>query len=167
MLACQSEEGLAKTQDERNRILKASHMLLLHNCNTPEKLIERAGKHKQINAGWSIRDQEGTGYGTLHMSDEYIIPPDEARRLEVGECFVIVNGAAYKGHVKPVEVDAINLNNAKAYIEQEAQRSAAAQAPTQAILPMRALDDDDQTINQTQEHDDDQEQSGDDAPDLL
>jgi hypothetical protein len=51
MLACQSEEGLAKTADERNRILKTSHMLILHTSNAPEKLIERAGKHKAVNAG--------------------------------------------------------------------------------------------------------------------
>ncbi len=167
MLACQSEEGLAKSQDERNRILKASHMLLLHNCNTPEKLIERAGKHKHINAGWSVRDQEATGYSTVHMSDEYIVPPDDVRRLEIGECFVIASGAAYKVHVKPVELDATSLNNAKAFLEQEAQHSPATQAPTEAIPPVRALDDADQANNQTQEHDNDQEQSGDDAPDLL
>ncbi len=105
MLACQSEEGLAKTQDERTRILKTSHMLILHTSNAPEKLIERAGKHKQVNAGWSIRDQEGTGYGTVSMKEEYLIPPDEARRLDVGECFVIAKGYGYKVRVAPIQTD--------------------------------------------------------------
>lgn len=123
MLACQSEEGLAKTQDERNRILKTSHMLLLHTSNAPEKLIERAGKHKAVNTGWSMHSEEGTGYATVNMKDEYIIPPDDARRLNVGECFVIAQGYGYKVHVAPIQTDAASLADAQEFIEQEARSS--------------------------------------------
>ena len=121
LLTSQSEEGLAKTHDERTRILKTSHMLILHTCNEPERLIERAGMHKQVNAGWSVQDQEGTGHGTLRLTDEYIIPPDDARRLDVGECFVIVRGQGYKVHVAPMQVDTASLHDAEAFIRQEAE----------------------------------------------
>ncbi len=127
MLISQSEEGLAKTLDERSRILKTSHMLILHTCNTPAKLVERAGKYKQVNAGWSMRDQEGTGFGTAHMSDEYIVPPDDARRLDIGECFVIVQGYGYKVRVAPLRVDETSLKDAQGFIEQEAALSVAPQ----------------------------------------
>jgi len=170
MLACQSEEGLAKSQDERNRILKASHMLILHSCSSPEKLIERAGKHKTVNAGWSIRDQEGTGYGTLHMQDEYIIPSDDARRLDVGECFVIVQGAAYKVHVAPMKLDPASLADAQVYIEQQARSNdIAGQASTPSQEEANMLPTLSGEVNQPiviQEYDD-QQQSRLDEPDLL
>ena len=170
MLACQSEEGLAKSQDERNRILKASHMLILHSCSSPEKLIERAGKHKTVNAGWSIRDQEGTGYGTLHMQDEYIIPSDDARRLDVGECFVIVQGAAYKVHVAPMKLDPVSLADAQVYIEQQARSNdIAGQASTPSQEEANMLPTLSGEVNQPiviQEYDD-QQQSRLDEPDLL
>ena len=170
MLACQSEEGLAKSQDERNRILKASHMLILHSCSSPEKLIELAGKHKTVNAGWSIRDQEGTGYGTLHMQDEYIIPPDDARRLDVGECFVIVQGAAYKVHVAPMKLDPASLADAQVYIEQQARSNdIAGQASTPSQEEANMLPTLSGEVNQPiviQEYDD-QQQSRLDEPDLL
>jgi Type IV secretion-system coupling protein DNA-binding domain len=159
MLACQSEEGLAKTQDERNRILKTSHMLILHTSNAPESLIERAGKHKQVNAGWSRQGEEATGYGTLSMKDEYIIPPDEARRLNVGECFVIAQGYGYKVHVAPVQIDAASLEQAQVYIEQEARDNNAVQA-----MPHGDALEQTQS-NPTQENNG--QQSGLNAPDLL
>jgi hypothetical protein len=121
MLACQSEEGLAKSQDERNRILKTSHLLILHTSNAPEKLIERAGTYKAIATGWNTHDEEGTGFGTVRMTDEYLVPPDEVRRLEVGECFVIAQGTAYKTHVSPVRLDDASLVSARALLQQETQ----------------------------------------------
>ncbi len=160
MLACQSEEGLAKTQDERNRILKTSHMLILHTSNAPEKLVERAGKHKTVNAGWSMQGEEGTGFGTVRMQEEYIIPPDEARRLNVGEAFVIAQGYGYKVHVAPVQIDPASLADAQAYIEQEAR----ANDNVQATTPPDAQE---QIQTNTTQENDDQRQSGPREPDLL
>jgi len=123
LLACQSEEGLAKTQDERTRILKTSHLLILHTCNAPEKLIERAGKHKEVNARWSMRGEEGTDHATVSMEDRYLIPPDEARRLNIGECFVIAQGYGYKVRVAPIQMDATSLANAEAYLVQQVRNA--------------------------------------------
>jgi hypothetical protein len=154
MLACQSEEGLAKTQDERTRILKTSHLLILHTCNAPERLIERAGTHKQITTGWSMRGEEGTGYATVNMRDEFIIPSDEARRLNVGECFVIAQGYGYKVHIAPIQTDPASLAEAEAEIAQE--------EATTSHLPI----DYGQQTKPSQE-DDDQRQSGTGELDLL
>ena len=169
MLACQSEEGLAKTQDERTRILKTSHMLILHTSNAPEKLIERAGKHKEVNAGWSRQGEEATGFGTVSMKEEYIIPPDEARRLNVGECFVIAQGYGYKVHVAPVQTDPASLADAQMYIEQEARGNKAAQASTPRKEHEAATPTGSQEQNQTNpiQENDGQEQNSTSAPDLL
>jgi len=105
-------------------------MLILHTCNTPEKLVARAGKYKKVQTGWSVRDREGTGYGTVHLSDEYLVPPDEARRLDVGECFVIVKGSGYKVRVAPLQIDKASVENAEAFIEQEAMYSTVTQPLT-------------------------------------
>jgi hypothetical protein len=167
MLACQSEEGLAKTQDERNRILKTSHMLILHTSNAPEKLIERAGTHKTVNAGWSMQGEQGTGYGTVRMKDEFLIPPDDARRLGVGECYVIAQGYGYKVHIAAIQTDPASLADAEAYIEEQAHSNDAtkqAATPSQkpeATTPI-APGDENQTEGQTN-----QEQSEPDDPDLL
>jgi hypothetical protein len=153
MLACQSEEGLAKTLDERTRILKTSHLLILHTCNAPEKLVERAGKHQTITTGWSLHGEEGTGYGTISLREDYLIPPDAARRLAVGECFVIAQGAAYKVHVAPIQTDPASLAQAQAYLEQQASN----QAATEDATPLS---------QQPQEHDG-QEQADTGELDLL
>ena len=167
MLTSQSEEGLAKTLDERNRILKTSHLLILHTCNAPERLIERAGRYKQVSTGWSMHNEEGTGYGTVHMTDEYIVPPDEARRLDVGECFVIVGGYGYKVRVAPIRIDDVSLREAQAFIEQETALSAS----TQATLYSSEHETQHLTFandaSQSSQNDDNAQQSSYDAPDLL
>ncbi len=163
MLTSQSEEGLAKTQDERTRILKTSHILILHTCNTPEKLVERAGKYKQIHTGWSVRDQEGTGYGMVHMSDEYIVPPDEARRLDVGECFVIAKGSGYKVRVAPLQIDRTSVENAEAFIEQEAVFN----ATTQPLEPSSKGETPVPPFTGLQRLDNNEHQKGQSEPDKL
>lgn len=162
MLACQSEEGLAKTQDERNRILKTSHMLILHTCNAPEKLTQRAGSRKEVVARWSMRGEEGTNHATVSMEDRFMIPPDEARRLNVGECFVIAQGYAYKVHVAPVQIAPASLADAQTYLEQQAARTVVVEMPTQSQspeVPTPTVVDADQDANEGP--------SGTTSPDLL
>jgi len=167
MLTSQSEEGLAKTLDERSRILKTSHLVILHTCNAPERLIERAGRYKQIRTGWSMRNEEGTGYGTVHMTDEYIVPPDEARRLEVGECFVIVGGYGYKVRVAPIRADDASLREAQAFIEQETVLSASTQSPLQGSEHETQRFTLANGASQASQNDDNAQKSSYDAPDLL
>ncbi len=119
LLSSQSQQGLAKTQDERDRILGTAHTLILHTCNAPERLIERAGKHKQVHAGWSVRDQAGTGYGTMQLQDEYVVPPDHVRRLNVGEVYVIANGYGQQGRVAPLDVPPEAMRQALAFLDAE------------------------------------------------
>lgn len=103
-LSSQSEQGLAQTQDEQKRILGTAHTLILHTCNAPEQLVARAGKRMQVQKGWSVLNQEETRYGTMHLQEAYVVPPDSVRRLDVGEAYIIVNGRAEKVCIAPVAV---------------------------------------------------------------
>ncbi|HET8844326.1 MAG TPA: TraM recognition domain-containing protein [Ktedonobacteraceae bacterium] len=106
VLSSQSEQGLAKNQDERARILGTAHTVFLHTCSAPEPFIARAGMHKQVRAGWSVHDQTGTGYGTMQLQEEYLISPDEVRRLQTGEVYLIANGQGQKARIAPLHVEA-------------------------------------------------------------
>ncbi len=119
LLSSQSQQGLARTQDERDRILGTAHTLILHTCNAPERLIERAGKHKQVRAGWSVRDQAGTGYGTMQLQDEYVVPPDDVRRLDVGEVYLIANGYGQQGRVAPLKLSPEVMRQAFDFLDSE------------------------------------------------
>jgi hypothetical protein len=56
------------------------------------------------------------------MKDKYIIPPDEARRLNAEEYFVIAQGYDYKVYTAPVHINAASLEQAQVYIEQQAHK---------------------------------------------
>ena len=107
------------------------------------------------------------GYGTVHMTDEYIVPPDKARRLDVGECFVIVGGYGYKVRVAPLQIDDAGLREAQAFIEQETALSAS----TQATLHSSEHETQHLTLandaSQFSQNDDNAQQSSYDAPNLL
>lgn len=127
-LSSQSEQGLAKTPDEQNRILGTSHTLILHTCNAPERLVARAGKRVQVRRGWSVLNQEGTGYGTMQLQEEYVVPPDSVRRLDVGEAYIIVNGHGEKVCIAPVEVTPAQQEAAVQFLLLEEQAAASSQA---------------------------------------
>lgn len=123
LLSSQSQQGLARTQDERDRILGTAHTLILHTCNAPERLIERAGKHKQVRAGWGVRDQAGTGYGTIQLQEEYVVPPDYVRRLGVGEVYLIANGYGQHGRVAPLNIPPEAMRQALEFLDTEEAKS--------------------------------------------
>jgi hypothetical protein len=135
LLSSQSEQGIAKTPDERNRILGTAHTLILHTCNAPERFIERAGKHKQVRTGWSVLNQAGTGHATMQLQEEYLIPPDEARRLETGEVFLIANGQSQKARIAPLMISQEQRTEAVAFLASE-EAAADQPQPETASLSM-------------------------------
>ncbi len=116
-----------------------------------------------------MHNEEGTGYGTVHMTDEYIVPPDEARRLDMGECFVIISGYGYKVHVAPIRVDDASLRAAQDFIKQETTLSV--NASTQATSHSSEHNTERLTrandASQDSQKDDKSQQNGYDAPDRL
>ena len=127
-LSCQSEQGLAQTPQEQARILGTAHTLILHTCNDPERLVARAGKRMQVQKGWSVLNQEETRYGTMHLQEAFVVPPDSVRRLDVGEAYIIVNGHAEKMGVAPVTISPTQQEAANAFLLAE-ERAARKQAP--------------------------------------
>jgi hypothetical protein len=139
LLSSQSEQGIAKTPDERSRILGTAHTLILHTCNAPEHLIERAGKHKQVRTGWSVLNEAGTGYATMQLQEEYLIPPDEVRRLQTGEVFLIANGQSQKARIAPLIISLEQKAAAYAFLANE-EAANEQQAPPPIPEPPREAD---------------------------
>jgi hypothetical protein len=117
-----------------------------------------------------VRGGEGTGYATMSMKEEYLIPPDDARRLNVGECYVIAQGSGYKVHVAAIQTDTASLADAEAYIGEQARSiNATAKRPTPSLKERETpptAPGSEKHRNPTQTNDD-QQQRGTDDPDLL
>lgn len=127
ILSSQSQEGLAATQNERERILGTAHTLILHTNNLPERLVARAGKRRQVDQRWNVLNRRDTGYGSVQLHEGPIIPPDSVRRLDIGETYIIVNGNAHKVCIAPVEIAPERLREALRFLEEEERATAEGQ----------------------------------------
>jgi Type IV secretion-system coupling protein DNA-binding domain len=137
-LSSQSQEGLAATQNERDRILGTAHTLILHTSNSPERIVVRAGKNKQVNQRWNVLNQQHTGSGTVQLQDDNLIPPDNVRRLDIGEAYIIVNGYAHKVCIAPVEITPERLQDAFRFLEEEEQAAVTLQ-PDSKSTPLSGV----------------------------
>jgi type IV secretion system coupling TraD/TrwB family protein len=134
-LSSQSQEGLAATQNERDRILGTAHTLILHTSNSPERIVIRAGKSKQVSQRWNVLNRQSTGAGTVQLLDDNMIPPDNVRRLDVGEAYIIVKGYAQKVCIAPVEITPEGLRGAFQFIEEE-ERATVTHRPDSKSTPL-------------------------------
>lgn len=99
VVTAQSYAGMGADAD---RILGAAAGLVIHQCADPERLLPRAGQSVsfQRRVGFAERGmgagarEYAVGEGTLSASEELKIHADLVKRLQPGECFVIVGGAA-------------------------------------------------------------------------
>jgi len=137
-LSSQSQEGLAATQNERDRILGTAHTFILHTSNSPEKLVDRAGKNKQVNQRWNVLNRQVTGHGSVQLQDENLIPPDAVRRLGIGETYIIINGNSYKVCIAPVEISEDRLREAFQFLEEEERATAEKQPEPNPTQPPEA-----------------------------
>jgi TraM recognition site of TraD and TraG len=135
ILSSQSQQGLAATQNERDRILGTAHTLILHTCNSPEQLVARAGKRMQVNQRWNVLDQRGTGYGTVQLQQDHIISPDDVRRLGVGEAYIIINGYGHKVCITQVEITPERQSEAFRFLEEEERMKAKLQPDPNSTPP--------------------------------
>ncbi|HEU5376901.1 MAG TPA: hypothetical protein VFV38_15805, partial [Ktedonobacteraceae bacterium] len=69
--------------------------------------------------GWNVLNQAGTGYATMQLQEEYLIPPDEVRRLETGEVFLIANGQGQKARIAPLAISPEQQAEAFAFLASE------------------------------------------------
>jgi hypothetical protein len=115
--SAQTYEGLGPY---RERISGSSHLILLHRCNDPDEIVQRAGRKQQINANWSV-DAAGTatGQGSMSLRPQWRVDPDEVRQLPVGELFVLCQGSAQKALVAKQPISPEQLQAAQRIINQE------------------------------------------------
>ncbi|GCE29403.1 hypothetical protein KDA_48870 [Dictyobacter alpinus] len=128
--SAQTYEGLGK---HRKRISSASHLILLHRCNDPDEIVRRGGEQHNISASWGV-DPGGaaTGRGNMALRTQLIVDPNEVRRLQAGEVFVICSGNGQKARVAMQPMRPEQEAKAERFIRaEESQRATKAQAQKQ------------------------------------
>ena len=59
------------------------------------------------------------GHATMQLQEEYLIPPDEVRRLQTGEVFLIANGQSQKARIAPLAISSEQRAAAYAFLASE------------------------------------------------
>jgi len=130
--SAQTYEGLGRYRD---RISGASHLILLHRCNDPDELVERAGRQQQVQANWGVELGGATGRGSMSLRPQLRVDPDEVRALRAGEVFVICQGSAQKARVAQQSTTAEQEQDAQRDIAAEMQQRQAHTITQQQTLP--------------------------------
>jgi hypothetical protein len=122
IVTAQSWEGLGENDDERQRLVGAmSGGLILHRVVNPDKLCEFGGTTRRTEKSWQMDGYGQTGMGTSKMAHAFRVLPDEVRKLQVGEAFVIAEGRSLRVQVLPAEARPAELRDAFNVVE-EARR---------------------------------------------
>lgn len=110
ILSAQGYEGLG---DDAERLLEDAATTIVGKCNLPEKLIRVAGKRKVPAFSYHLPEEseqdeqrEGDGESTsVHEEERWLVEPDDVRRLEIGEVYVLYGAASQKIRVERIELD--------------------------------------------------------------
>ena len=91
--------------DEAERMMGTVGTLITHRNGAPEDIISFAGT---IDAFEDTYEVDATGERTKksgRLQSQFAIPPNEVRRLPIGECFVISEGNWARVGINPVNFD--------------------------------------------------------------
>lgn len=94
VLAPQAEAGLGQDDREVERITENMETVFLHSVKRPESLVAFAGTKREIQSSLQHEDGRATGVGSGRSQHVYKVDPNDVRRLEPGECFLIRKGRA-------------------------------------------------------------------------
>lgn len=97
MLSAQSFDGLGS---ERDRIVGASHTLLLHRTPLADELVKAAGTIQAEAVTMQIHLEAGmTGRGTTTAEHRFRVDPNDVRTLDRGEVVMISAGQAERARI--------------------------------------------------------------------
>jgi hypothetical protein len=135
ILSAQGYEGLG---EDAERLLEDAATTIVGKCNLPEKVIRVAGKKKVPAISYHLpeeREQDGKGKEqeeepstTVREEDRWLVEPDDVRRLEVGEVYVLYGAAAHKVQAERIQLD-------ESSVEKRATELLANYSRTQATSP--------------------------------
>ena len=120
VVCVQNYEGLGRNPDERSRMLDALQPggLIVHRVGNPADVLRLAGTKHETSTSWNLDSHGRTGRGLLRMDRRLSVDPDDVRRLETGEAFVITHGRALRMNVIPTQIDPVAARRARNLIAQ-------------------------------------------------
>ncbi len=142
MVTSQTNEGLG---EDAKKLIGAAAVTIAFQCADPEPIAERAGKMKEVHSALAVEYAAIPGRNPLMSGKEHLsgtnvqreqevlkLHPDTIRRLNIGECCIITNGAYQEVKVARVPEHAAGA--------QDTRRLANSQpGPAIEITPPRAL----------------------------
>ncbi len=142
MVTSQTNEGLG---EDAKKLIGAAAVTIAFQCADPEPIAERAGKMKEVHSALAVEYAAIPGRNPLMSGKEHLsgtnvqreqevlkLHPDTIRRLNIGECCIISNGAYQEVKVARVPEHAAGA--------QDTRRLANSQpGPAIEITPPRAL----------------------------
>lgn len=103
MVTSQTNEGLG---EDAKKLIGAAAVTIAFQCADPEPIAERAGKMREVQGALAVEYTATPGRNLLVSGKEHLagtsvereqevfkLHPDTIRRLDVGECCIITNGA--------------------------------------------------------------------------
>ncbi len=142
MVTSQTNEGLG---EDAKKLIGAAAVTIAFQCADPEAIAARAGMVKEVQSALAVELSAIPGRNPLMSGKEHVsgtsvqreqevlkLHPDTIRRLDIGECCIITNGA-YQA-VKVARVPE------RATVVKETRRGATSQRrPANQITPPRAI----------------------------
>src|SRR5260370_23198081 len=136
-----SAQSYAVLGSERDNVLAASSIKILHRCGDPEELVKYAGQ-REVPAFSRTLDEEGDdhlhppesahmprGRTTLHMQRQYAVPIEDVQQLSLGTIALITGGLHAWVQVYPVALPEDLLRMATTFV------SAPPEEPSAPIVP--------------------------------
>jgi hypothetical protein len=136
--SAQSHAGLGS---DRDNVLAASSIKILHRCGDPEELVKYAGQ-REVPAFSQTLDDEGDEHRlsaeqgnapkrrtTVHMQRQYAVPIEDVQQLALGNIALITGGLHAWVQVYPVALPEDLLRMATAFV------SAPPEEPSAPIVP--------------------------------
>jgi len=136
-----SAQSYAGLGSERDNVLAASSIKILHRCGDPEELVKFAGQ-REVPAFSRTLDEEGDehlfppesahmprGRTTVHMQRQYAVPIEDVQQLALGTIALITGGLHAWVQVYPVALPEDLLRMATAFV------SAPPEEPSAPIVP--------------------------------
>lgn len=99
VLASQTVEALAQDEAIRAELIQTVGLRLLHRSPDPEQIAQHAGTKAVYERSVYVDEGRKTATGSARLQDRFVVDPNQARRLEAGEGFLIGSGEALKVRV--------------------------------------------------------------------
>lgn len=120
VVGSQSYAGLGEYAD---RIMDATPTKIVHQCDDPERLTQRAGEVEILRRTREVQQDDAalglSGRMMVAEDREARVLPDAVRQLAPGECYIIHGGRSLKVKIERAQASAAQVEQARAQLEDQ------------------------------------------------